>query len=259
MTIWIEPLSGSIGALSSTLILHPLDTLKVMLQSNNLNLRSTFLEIQKGKNWYSGVAANLSGNMIAWSSYFFIYSEFKKFVDPFFAGTAAGACTLLLSNPFFVAKTRMITEPKHYVSLVNCIVTIFKLEGLGGLYSGLGIGMIGTLHGGIQFYSYEKIKTAFNLDDSRFNTLNYLMASGSSKIIASFVTYPYQVIRTKLQQRNNEKNIRQIVNHIYKNSGFVGFYRGLIPGIARVLPASMITLTAYEASKRGLNKLVESE
>ena len=252
-SIWIEPISGACGALCATLILHPLDTLKVQLQGNNLNLKQTIAGVHKGNHWYAGVGANIMGNVVAWSSYFLLYSEFKQQIDsPFVAASAAGACTLLFTNPLFVAKTRMITEPRYYSSFVNCIASIVKKEGPLGLYAGFGMGLIGTLHGGVQFFAYERIKTFFNLDSSNFSTISYLLASGSSKVIATCATYPYQVIRTRLQQRNNDKTAIGITKNVYTEYGLLGFYRGLVPGLVRVLPASMITLTCYEATKRFL-------
>ena len=256
MTWWIESASGAIGAVSATLILHPLDTLKVSLQGNNLNLKQTFSKIHKGRHWYAGVTANLAGNVVAWSSYFLLYSEFKEKINsPFVAATAAGSCTLLFTNPLFVVKTRMIVEPGYYSSFIDCLSKLIKQEGARGVYAGFGLGLIGTLHGGVQFFVYERIKSAFNLDTSHFSTINYLLASGSSKVIATSITYPYQVIRTRLQQRNNKLGPVGIIKLLYKEHHLLGFYKGLIPGVARVLPTSMITLTCYEASKRFFNDL----
>eukprot|EP00835_Amoeboradix_gromovi_P001897 NODE_97_length_21155_cov_0.234850.p7 type:complete len:259 gc:universal NODE_97_length_21155_cov_0.234850:14145-13369(-) len=256
ITILIEPLSGAIAAFAATLILHPLDTLKVSLQGNKLNIRQTISGLHLNRHWYAGLNANLLGNIVAWSSYFLIYSDFKTRTDSsFLSGTAAGACTLAFSNPFFVVKTRMISEPKHYDSFLNCFNSILKKEGLARLYAGFGMGILGTVHGGIQFFAYENIKSLFDLDNSKWSTLNYLLASGSSKVIATTITYPYQVIRTRLQQRNNRHSATQIIKLVYNEHNLFGFYRGLLPGVFRVLPASMITLTGYEATKRFLTAL----
>jgi solute carrier family 25 (mitochondrial folate transporter), member 32 len=77
-----------------------------------------------------------------------------------------------------------------------------------------------------------------------------LVISGSAKIVAGAVTYPYQVVRSRLQTYESEerfgKGIRGVVAKVWREEGWRGFYRGLGTNVLRVLPATWVTFLVYE-------------
>jgi solute carrier family 25 folate transporter 32 len=77
-----------------------------------------------------------------------------------------------------------------------------------------------------------------------------LIISGSAKVVAGTATYPYQVIRSRLQTYNAEerfgKGITGVVGKVWREEGARGFYKGLGPNILRVLPATWVTFLVYE-------------
>lgn len=93
--------------------------------------------------------------------------------------------------------------------------------------------------------------------------------SGASKLFALAITYPYQVIRSRLQVRpvspfvrlacltypcitqNNATthlfpDIPTTIKRTWKSEGFQGFYRGLGINFVRVLPGTCVTFVVYE-------------
>ena len=75
------------------------------------------------------------------------------------------------------------------------------------------------------------------------------MYSTLSKTVAAVVTYPYQVVRARLQMHGVEsvfESSKDVIVKTYKNEGLLGFYKGLIPSLLRVLPGTIITFTVYE-------------
>lgn len=75
-------------------------------------------------------------------------------------------------------------------------------------------GILGASQGGIQFAVYEEMKrwrqqAHASRDDERGETLDaamsqltnmeYILMSSMSKLVASLATYPYQVVRSRLQ------------------------------------------------------------
>lgn len=97
--------------------------------------------------------------------------------------------------------------------------------------------------------------------------------SGASKLAALTSTYPYQVIRSRIQvsvkyvllvcllmqecvlcvlhpQNNTTRHlypdIPTCIRRTFQNEGLRGFYRGLGTNVVRVLPGTCVTFVVYE-------------
>ena len=138
--------------------------------------------------------------------------------------------------------------------------TILRTEGLSGFYRGLGVSLFGVSHGAVQFAVYEPTKQLYfsrragrGIDDTRMPTEATLLISTMSKLVAGAVTYPYQVLRTRLQNYQADerfgRGFRGVVRRTWQEEGIRGFYRGLVPGVIRVMPATWITFLVYENVK----------
>lgn len=180
-----------------------------------------------------------------------------------------------------------------YRSMVDAFASIVREEGPRGLYRGLLPALLLVSHGMIQFAAYEEAKhlmpvaiawvrrwqgrdqidTQVNGQDSRAAATaasapsgdaalagSYLFAAAAvSKAIATTATYPYQVIKARLQQRFADAASREYtgfldaVRKIWRHEGGRGFYRGFTANILRVAPQSAVTITVYEAVKHALD------
>lgn len=66
-------------------------------------------------------------------------------------------------------------------------------------------------------------------------------------MIAAATTYPYQVLRARLQdQHHNYQGTLDCTKRILKYEGIGGFYKGLSVNLLRVTPATVITFVVYE-------------
>lgn len=222
---------------------------------------------------YRGLVPNLSGNALSWASFFFFKTRFEDMLtfargserptpsDYFVASALGGAATSVLSNPIWVVKTRMLASDRGakgaYPSMWSGFRTIYATEGVRGLYRGLGVSMIGVSHGAVQFAVYEPAKRFYfarrqrmGVDNGRMTTEATVVISSASKLIAGAVTYPYQVLRSRLQvYKADEKfgrGFRGVVKMTWREEGIRGFYRGLIPGVVRVMPSTWVTFLVYE-------------
>ena len=86
-----------------------------------------------------------------------------------------------------------------------------------------------------------------------------LLACGSvSGSIGATSVYPLNLLRTRLQASGTPAHPQSyagffdVLNKTYANEGVRGFYRGLIPTLAKVVPAVSISYLCYENAKRSL-------
>lgn len=68
----------------------------------------------------------------------------------------------MLTNPIWVVKTRVFGTAKHdsiaYRGLWDGLRSIYRTEGIRGLYKGSLLALVGVSNGSIQFATYEEIK-----------------------------------------------------------------------------------------------------
>jgi len=193
-------------------------------------------------------------------------------LDYFLASAISGAIITMSTNPIWVLKTRMLSSDKGtegaYESMWQGARQLMRTEGPRGFYRGAGISLVGVSHGAVQFAVYEPFKNiwrhylalqhphpgAGNVNGGqrveKLSNTATLGISGTAKIVAGSVTYPYQVLRSRLQTYDAEerfgRGIRGVAAKIWTEEGWRGFYRGLGTNVVRVLPATWVTFLVYE-------------
>eukprot|EP00602_Paraphysomonas_sp_CaronLab_P003291 CAMPEP_0185020532 /NCGR_PEP_ID=MMETSP1103-20130426/3135_1 /TAXON_ID=36769 /ORGANISM="Paraphysomonas bandaiensis, Strain Caron Lab Isolate" /LENGTH=225 /DNA_ID=CAMNT_0027551481 /DNA_START=391 /DNA_END=1068 /DNA_ORIENTATION=+ len=203
------------------------------------------------------------------------------------SGIEAGVIMVFFTNPIWLLKTRLqlqgsqkIANVKQYNGPVDAIKTIFKEEGVMGFYKGTVPALLLTSHGAVQFAAYEWMKKIFqsymNKWDAVVNTKEHkqpayvsMVIGGTAKIVAATVTYPYQVVKSRLQQRSEitvsstgsrvevPKYTGSVdcIRSILRNEGLRGFFKGLIPNCLKVAPNAALTFLVYEESLKLLMEL----
>ncbi|XP_012728353.2 mitochondrial folate transporter/carrier [Fundulus heteroclitus] len=278
--------AGLSGGVVSTLVLHPLDLVKIRFAvSDGLELRPKYRGIlhcmksvwhQEGlRGLYQGVTPNIWGAGASWGLYFFFYNAIKGYAkegrqtelrpaEHLVSAAQAGILTLTITNPIWVTKTRLVLQysadptRKQYKGMVDALVKIYRHEGIPGLYKGYVPGLFGTSHGALQFMAYEELKRDYNKyknvpSEAKLSALEYITMAALSKIFAVATTYPYQVVRARLQdQHNRYSGVIDVIRRTWRNEGFTGFYKGIVPNVIRVTPACCITFVVFENVSRFL-------
>ncbi|GJW33774.1 nicotinamide adenine dinucleotide transporter 2, mitochondrial-like protein [Tanacetum coccineum] len=230
---------ASAGAIAATFVC-PLDVIKTRLQVHGLpdtygrkgGVIVTSLQhiVQKEgfKGLYRGLSPTLAALLPTWAVYFAVYGHLKEllrshadnsgqlsFGANMIAASGAGAATSIVTNPLWVVKTRLQTQGMRvgvipYTSISSALRRIMHEEGFRGWYSGLLPSLVGISHVAIQFPAYEKIKSYLaKRDHTTTNKLSpgkVAVASSVSKILASLMTYPHEVIRSRLQEQGQVRN-----------------------------------------------------
>ena len=323
---YVPLVAGFAGGAASTVLLYPLDLVKVRLQVNetakNGRRRTLFgtlryvIKYEGVRGIYQGLTPALIGSAASWGGYFFLYEKMKKEManrhrkknhlspdekvvlsptENFGAACLSGAVMVGCTNPLWLIKTRMQLQMKKaqqeqasklgegkvklpYKNLFDAVTTIVREEGILALYKGAVPALMLVSHGGFQFVTYEFLKQHFGEytkstrktgDKKRVferleASLGYLAMGATSKIIASTITYPIQVIKSRLQQRMDRtaeisasgeieivkreyKGVIDCITKIWKREGLNGFFKGSIPNALRVAPSAAITFVVYES------------
>ncbi|VDN53265.1 unnamed protein product [Dracunculus medinensis] len=242
-------IGGFAGGIASTLVCHPLDLLKIRFSANEgkrcrpqysgyLDAVKNIYRVEGLRGLYRGLSPNLTGAALSYGFYFQFYFLFiVYFVLYLYSYHIMKSKSL--TNPIWLSKTRLclqyeIQSDKKYSGMVNCIYSTARNDGIKSLYKGFLPGLFGTSHGALQFMLYNYFKNI------RFKelqvTFEYLLFSAGSKIIATSATFPYQVLRT-LKNLDSSQLIPE---------GIRGFYKGLLAGNLRQLPAAIVIFLTYE-------------
>jgi solute carrier family 25 phosphate transporter 23/24/25/41 len=84
----------------------------------------------------------------------------------------------------------------------------------------------------------------------KHNTARYLLAGAVAGALSRTATAPLDRLKVLLQVQTNSAGVIAGLWHIYKQSGFMGFFRGNGINILKVAPESAIKFYSYEMMKR---------
>lgn len=219
---------------------------------------------------WRGIGPHLAGTVPARAIYFGVYHEAKKrYVAAAGADTAlmhwlaavtAGLCAVTVTSPVWVVKTRMQLQTAtdvSYTSSVDCLRQMVQREGWRSLFRGLSASIAGISESSMQFVMYEQLKkVALSRrapgESSELSTGEYLGAACLAKTVAVLLTYPHEVVRTRMRERPAEGAERQYrgfvqsMRMVAAKEGAAGLYGGMAAHLMRVVPNACIMFVTYE-------------
>ncbi|KZT12493.1 mitochondrial carrier [Laetiporus sulphureus 93-53] len=183
-------------------------------------------------------------------------------VSRFLSGGIGGISSQLTIYPIETLKTQMMSSTgQHKRTLLSAAKKVWSLGGFRAFYRGLTIGLVGVFpYSAIDMSTFEALKLAYLRSTGKEEPgVLALLAFGSvSGSIGATSVYPLNLIRTRLQASGSSGHpqrytgILDVAQKTYARDGWRGFYRGLLPTLAKVVPAVSISYVVYESSKRKL-------
>lgn len=267
--------AGALAGLSVSLCLHPVDTVKTVIQTcpanqSSINYIGRSIISERGvTGLYRGIASNIASSAPISAVYAFTYESVKGLLLPLLpveyqslAHCTAGGCASIATSFIFTPSERIKQQMQvssHYQNCWKAIVGIMRTGGLSSLYAGWGAVLSRNVpHSIIKFYMYENLKkltSSSQETNTHPNTSQTLICGGLAGSTAAIFTTPFDVVKTRLQTQI-PGSIRQydgVLNtliSIGKHEGLKGLYRGLIPRLFMYLSQGAIFFGSYESFKR---------
>ncbi|KAJ7378930.1 hypothetical protein OS493_019626 [Desmophyllum pertusum] len=138
--------------------------------------------------------------------------------------------------------TKIQVSEARYTSVTQTLVKIGKEEGLYGYFKGNGTNIVRIVpYTAIQFAAYEEFKKLLKIpeDTREQHPIMRLTAGALAGIVSSAVTYPLDLIRTRLAVQGEEEG-----------GLFSGcLFRGLGPSLIGIAPYIGLNFAVYESLK----------
>lgn len=173
-----------------------------------------------------------------------------------FSGAFAGICSVVSTYPLDIIRTRLsipdINSGKR--TIISCGTDIIKKEGgVFALYRGLSPTLAGIApYVALNFTVYEGLKSWLILNNIDVNVERKLICGGFAGAIAQTVTYPFDVIRRRMQvtyspeSKFKYKSSFDAARQIVKNDGLKALFKGMLPNYLKVVPAISISFVTFE-------------
>lgn len=266
-----DTIGGLGGGLAQAALGHPLDTVKVLVQTGRYAGMSEAVRgilSQSGPlGFYKGVSSPLAGLLLLNATVFTSFGAAKRWVseyhhyasvselsvmDHFMCGAFSGVCISAIESPVELFKNQLQVRGAHFKGFFDCANQIVRGRGLQGAYQGLSATLLRNIPANASWYGvYHWMREVQRSNDGQPLASWQVMLAGSVAGISYWVSsYPCDIIKTTIQSddpfHRSIQTTQQAAQHIYKTQGVKGFFRGITPCLLRAIPASGCTFLAYE-------------
>ncbi|KAG1907228.1 peroxisomal membrane protein PMP47B [Suillus fuscotomentosus] len=251
---------------------------------------------------YSGLSPSLLGIAVTNGVYYYFYersrgiilnsrqgSKALNMMESMLAGVVAGSATTIISNPIWVIQTSQAVrvEPSpselsnsHAVpkrpSILRTIQAIIAKDGLNGLFRGLGPALVLVINPVLQYTVFEQLKNFLIKKRTLklrargsgsvvavLSDWDFFVLGAFSKLVATGSTYPYIVLKSRLQagqaRAEQYKSSLHGLATILKEEGIQGLYKGVGSKLLQSVFAAAILFAVqrriYELTKKAITSL----
>jgi len=270
-------LSGGFGGMCLVFVGHPLDTVKVKLQTSNeftgmLDCFKKTIAKDGVRGLYAGMAAPLAGIAPIFAVYFWGFEKGKDIArysegvetnaeistaGIVFAGgfsSLPGSLVMVPGDRIKVILQSQSSNPTgpQYNGPIDAFKGIYREDGVRGLYRGTALTLLRDTPGSMAYYSaYEIIKRQLPQ-----NSLGIVTAGGLAGMFNWLVAVPADVLKSRYQiapKGTYPGGLRQVASELIEKEGITSLYKGLGPALARAIPANAACFLGVETSRKFLD------
>ncbi|XP_064488066.1 mitochondrial carnitine/acylcarnitine carrier protein-like isoform X1 [Ornithodoros turicata] len=284
--------AGGFGGICLIFAGHPLDTIKVRLQTmpkpapgqpplytGTFDCAKKTVVKEGVLGLYKGMAAPLVGVTPMFAVCFLGYGIGKKIQQKtpdqeltlaqlFAAGMLSGVFTTAIMTPGERIKCLLQVQHAHgdgkgrFAGPVDCARQLYKEGGIRSIYKGTAATLLRDVPAsGMYFMSYEwlqRVLTPEGGSRSDIGVARTLFAGGMAGIFNWLVAIPPDVLKSRLQTAPHgtyPNGIRDVFKETMKTEGIRALYKGATPVMLRAFPANAACFMGYELAIKFLNWL----
>ncbi|VDM01699.1 unnamed protein product [Schistocephalus solidus] len=258
---WKSFLAGGFGGMCTVATGHPLDTIKVRLQTmphplpggsplyhGTIDCARKIVINEGFRGLYKGMGAPLLGVTPMFAVCFFGFNLgkelFSKNPDPN-TRSFVPACFLVYSRQIQAHSI----GPVKYKGPVDVVRKLHREGGIRSIYKGTAATLLRDVPAsGMYFLSYEWIKELLmpvGAAKSDLGVPQTLFAGGMAGIFNWLVAIPPDVLKSRLQtapEGRYPKGIRSVFVEMMAKEGIFALYKGVTPVMLRAFPANAVSL-----------------
>ncbi|KAJ2780264.1 hypothetical protein GGI15_003600 [Coemansia interrupta] len=265
---------GGFAACAANFFTHPLDLLKVRLQTTKgaghsaSHVIRTIYTTEGVLGFYNGISAAVLRQMTYSMARFATYDTMKQQLAlpdgslPFYrtaiAGVIAGAVGGVCGTPADIVLVRLqndgalpVAERRNYKNAFDGLFRIAKEDGPSGLFKGVVPNVSrAMLMTGAQLCSYDGFKelllaTPYFSDGMPL----HFSASFLAGFVATTITSPFDVVKTRVMNDAGKgvyRNLAHAMVVITREEGVRALYKGWTPAFVRMAPQTILTFIFLE-------------
>ncbi|RVE71175.1 hypothetical protein OJAV_G00072180 [Oryzias javanicus] len=277
--------AGGVGGACLLLVGHPLDTIKVILQTQTRTAPSALysgvfdcfyhIVVRQGMaGLYRGMGAPLAcvAPMMAISFLSFGLGKRLQQSDPrttlshsqvFLSGCLAGTFTTVVVAPGERIKCLLQVQSRSgeskYAGPLDCGFQLYKAGGIQGVYRGTVLTLIRDVPStGLYILTYEYLKSALTpvgQSGSQISTPSILLAGGVAGILNWTVALPADVLKSNFQTAPDGRygGLWDVLRTLLREEGPPGLYKGFGAVLLRAFPANAACFLGFEVALKALD------
>lgn len=268
----VHAVAGGLGSVIGMATFFPLDTVRSRLQleekRESKSTPAVISDLVKEEGFftlYRGIVPVLQSLWVSNFVYFYTFHGLKRLKGDstrtagrdLMLASLAGVVNVLTTTPLWVVNTRMkmaginTSANLRYKGLTDGLIQISKKEGIEALWNGALPSLLLVINPALQMSTYEAIKRRFE-GKVKLSAINYFFIGAIAKAIATTLTYPLQLIQTKLRHGHSYKDLSpnagmlDLTIYILKKHGFLGLYKGMEAKILQTVMTAALMFAVYE-------------
>jgi solute carrier family 25 carnitine/acylcarnitine transporter 20/29 len=289
---WNPLIAGSAAGMASTLVAHPMDTIRTRLQTSSrfsgaIDCMRQTVANEGFRALYKGMAFPLGAQAVYKSVMFSAYTYGQKLLrggdasrqlsiaEMALCGSFAGGLNTLVVTPVELVRNRLMVQyaatgtpaaaagvagaasaaaVTAYRGPMDAVRTIVATGGIASLWRGLSVTLMRDIPGVAGFYGANELakKHLAAASDALSPGVRNIIAGAAGGIGFWTLALPLDTIKSRVQTNTTGASPAVIVRDLLREAGVAGLYRGWSVAFTRGIPGAATVFYTFDTVNRWL-------